>query len=34
LHVQIRGERGVDGIEVAGYVTPLVWAEMHLADQV
>jgi trans-2,3-dihydro-3-hydroxyanthranilate isomerase len=30
LHVQIRGERGVDGIEVGGHVTPLVWAEMHI----
>jgi trans-2,3-dihydro-3-hydroxyanthranilate isomerase len=30
LHVQIRGERGVENIEVGGYVTPLVWAEMHL----
>lgn len=30
LHVHIRGERGVDGIEVGGYVTPLVRAEMHL----
>jgi trans-2,3-dihydro-3-hydroxyanthranilate isomerase len=30
LHVQIRGERGASSIEVGGYVTPLVWAEMHL----
>jgi trans-2,3-dihydro-3-hydroxyanthranilate isomerase len=30
LHVQIRGDRGANGIEVGGYVTPLVWAEMHL----
>ncbi len=31
LHVQIHGERGNDGIEVGGYVTPLVRAEMQLA---
>jgi trans-2,3-dihydro-3-hydroxyanthranilate isomerase len=30
LHVQIRGQGGAAGIEVGGYVTPLVWAEMHL----
>jgi trans-2,3-dihydro-3-hydroxyanthranilate isomerase len=30
LHVHIRGERGVDGIEVGGFVTPLVRAEMQL----
>jgi trans-2,3-dihydro-3-hydroxyanthranilate isomerase len=30
LHVHIRGERGVDGIDVGGYVTPLVRAEMQL----
>src|SRR6202050_785434 len=30
LHVAIRGERGVDGIDVGGYVTPLVRAEMQL----
>jgi trans-2,3-dihydro-3-hydroxyanthranilate isomerase len=34
LHVQIRGEGGVDSIEVGGYVTPLVWAEMHLGGAV
>jgi trans-2,3-dihydro-3-hydroxyanthranilate isomerase len=34
LHVQIRGEGGIDGIEVGGYVTPLVWAEMHLGSTV
>jgi trans-2,3-dihydro-3-hydroxyanthranilate isomerase len=30
LHVHIRGERGVDGIDVGGFVTPLVRAEMQL----
>ena len=30
LHVRIRGERGADGIDVGGYVTPLVNATMHL----
>jgi trans-2,3-dihydro-3-hydroxyanthranilate isomerase len=30
LHVNIRGERGADGIDVGGYVTPLVRAEMQL----
>ena len=30
LYLQIHGERGVDGIEVGGYVTPLVRAEMQL----
>jgi trans-2,3-dihydro-3-hydroxyanthranilate isomerase len=30
LHVHLRGERGVDGIEVGGYVTPLVRAVMQL----
>jgi trans-2,3-dihydro-3-hydroxyanthranilate isomerase len=34
LHVQIRGEGSVDSIEVGGYVTPLVWAEMHLGGAV
>ena len=34
LHVQIRGDRGAGGIEVGGYVTPLVWAEMHLTGAV
>lgn len=29
LHVQIHGEQGIDGIEVGGYVTPLVKAEMQ-----
>jgi trans-2,3-dihydro-3-hydroxyanthranilate isomerase len=29
LHVHIRGERGVDGIEVGGFVTPLVRAVMQ-----
>ena len=30
LHVHIHGERGTDGIEVGGYVTPLVRAVMQL----
>lgn len=30
LHVHVRGDRGVGGIEVGGYVTPLVRAEMQL----
>ncbi len=30
LHVHIRGERGADGIDVGGYVTPLVRAIMQL----
>jgi trans-2,3-dihydro-3-hydroxyanthranilate isomerase len=30
LHVQIHGEHGSDGIDVGGYVTPLVEATMHL----
>lgn len=30
LHVQLHGERGEDGIEVGGYVTPLVDARMSL----
>ena len=30
LYVQIHGDGGVDGIEVGGYVTPLVRAEMCL----
>ena len=30
LHVHVRGERGVDGIEVGGHVTPLVRAVMQL----
>ncbi len=29
LHVHIRGERGADGIDVGGYVTPLVRADMQ-----
>jgi trans-2,3-dihydro-3-hydroxyanthranilate isomerase len=32
LHVLIHGENGADGIEVGGYVTPLVEATMTLAD--
>ena len=28
LHVQLHGERGADGIEVGGYVTPLADAVM------
>jgi len=31
LHVQIHGQDGAEGIEVGGYVTPLVTAVMHLA---
>ncbi|HEX7359377.1 MAG TPA: PhzF family phenazine biosynthesis protein [Bryobacteraceae bacterium] len=30
LHIQIQGERGINGIEVGGYVTPLIQAEMQL----
>ena len=30
LHVRIHGDGGVDGIEVGGYVTPLVEAKMIL----
>ncbi len=30
LHVHVRGERGADGIEVGGHVTPLVRAVMQL----
>jgi hypothetical protein len=30
LHVLIHGENGKDGIEVGGYVTPLVEATMTL----
>lgn len=30
LHVEIRGENGSDGIDVGGYVTPLVQATMRL----
>jgi trans-2,3-dihydro-3-hydroxyanthranilate isomerase len=32
LHVLIHGENAADGIEVGGYVTPLVEATMTLAD--
>lgn len=31
LHVLVRGERGVDGIEVGGHVTPVATASMSLA---
>lgn len=31
LHIQIHGEQGTDGIEVGGYVTPLVNAVMRLS---
>jgi trans-2,3-dihydro-3-hydroxyanthranilate isomerase len=31
LHVHVRGERGADGIEVGGHVTPLVTATMRFA---
>jgi predicted PhzF superfamily epimerase YddE/YHI9 len=34
LHVRIRREGGRDGIEAGGYVTSLVWAEMHLEGTV
>jgi trans-2,3-dihydro-3-hydroxyanthranilate isomerase len=34
LHVQIHAKQGVDSIEVGGYVTPLVWAEMRLGAAV
>jgi trans-2,3-dihydro-3-hydroxyanthranilate isomerase len=30
LHVEIHGERGADGIEVGGYVTPVAEATMSL----
>jgi predicted PhzF superfamily epimerase YddE/YHI9 len=30
LYVHVRGESGVDGIDVGGYVTPLVDATMNL----
>jgi trans-2,3-dihydro-3-hydroxyanthranilate isomerase len=33
LHLLIHGENGADGIEVGGYVTPLVEATMTLADR-
>jgi trans-2,3-dihydro-3-hydroxyanthranilate isomerase len=32
LHVQIHREQGVNTIEVGGYVTPLVWAQMQLGS--
>jgi len=32
LHVHIRGERGAEGIDVGGYVTPLVEAVMTLCN--
>jgi trans-2,3-dihydro-3-hydroxyanthranilate isomerase len=31
LHVHVRGERGADGIEIGGHVTPLVTATMRFA---
>lgn len=31
LHVQINGEQGADGIEVGGYVTPLIDAQMRFS---
>lgn len=34
LHVQIHGDRGVDGIEVGGYVTPIARGEMRLGPEV
>ena len=30
LHVHIRGENGVDGIEIGGHVTPVAEASMRL----
>jgi hypothetical protein len=30
LHVHIRGENGVEGIDVGGYVTPVAEARMTL----
>ena len=30
LHIQLHGERGADGIEVGGYVTPVAKAIMRL----
>jgi trans-2,3-dihydro-3-hydroxyanthranilate isomerase len=33
LHILVHGENGKDGIEVGGYVTPLVEATMTLADR-
>jgi trans-2,3-dihydro-3-hydroxyanthranilate isomerase len=32
LHVQIHRKQGVNTIEVGGYVTPLVWAQMQLGS--
>lgn len=32
LHVNVRGESGAEGIEVGGYVTPVVTATMNLAS--
>lgn len=34
LHVQIHGDGGVNGIEVGGYVTPIVRGEMRLRPEV
>lgn len=31
LHVHVRGDKGTDGIDVGGYVTPLVRAEMQFS---
>ena len=33
LHVRVRGEGGIEGVEVGGYVTPLVTAELRLPGQ-
>jgi len=30
LHVRLRGEKGKDGIDVGGYVTPVIHGEMHI----
>jgi predicted PhzF superfamily epimerase YddE/YHI9 len=32
LHVHVRGKNGTNGIEVGGYVTPVVTATMSLAS--
>jgi trans-2,3-dihydro-3-hydroxyanthranilate isomerase len=31
LHVLVRGENGIDGIEIGGHVTPVASASMHIA---
>jgi predicted PhzF superfamily epimerase YddE/YHI9 len=32
LHVQLNGEKGVNGIEIGGYVSPVAEATMTLYD--